>query len=292
MRSCLALSTFAMLASVLLLSSRALADEPAPAAPAATQPASDAPPAPDTAEPPPTSLPPATPPPTTPSPTAEPPATSPDGADRAGVAPASPDEDTRRSEGFRLGLDLGFQRGFDGAADRLNYGTPTLLPLGVEVAYRTSKSLLVGVRGYAALASRDDCISADSCRARAYGFGFAIEGPLARGKSIVPWIRYGAGYELLYQGGAPLDAAGHAYRGAFDLLDLRVGADLIASRGDEGKTTRIGAFIGLVGGFVVNQSGVSYLNSGGGNASPRNLDGDSGSAHLWFVMGLRGTLDP
>ena len=44
------------------------------------------------------------------------------------------------------------------------------------------------------------------------------------------------------------------------------------------------------GGFLVSQSGVSYVN-GSGNQS-RDLSRDSGSAHLWFAMGLRGNLDP
>jgi len=210
-------------------------------------------------------------------------------ADSPADAPTTEGE-TRRAEGVRLGLELGFARAFDGAPDRLNAGSPTLLPIGADVSFRTSPSLLLGFHGYAALASRDDCISVDSCRARAYGFGGHIESPLSKGKSLVPYIRYGVGYELLYQGGAPLDPGGHLYRGAFDFLDLRLCADLIATRGSEGKTGRIGMYAGLVGGVLTSQTGLSHLNGSGG--SPRDLERNSGSAHLWFAMGFRGTLDP
>jgi hypothetical protein len=202
-----------------------------------------------------------------------------------------PKADTRRAEGIRLGLDLGFARAFSGSEDRLNAGTPTLLPLGVSLSFRTSPSLLVGIHGYAALASRDDCISADSCRARAYAFGGHIETPLSRGQSFIPWLRYAINYEILYQGGAPLDPAGHVYRGAFDFFDLRVGGDFVIHRGAEGKTARIGPFAGLVGGVLTNQTGVSNVNGSSG-VQPRNLERSSGSAHLWFAMGVRGTLDP
>jgi hypothetical protein len=207
--------------------------------------------------------------------------------------PADPplkEGDTRRAEGIRLGLELGFERAFDGAVDRLNAGSPTLLPVGADVSFRTSPSVLLGFHGFAALASRDDCISVDSCKARAYGFGAHIESPLGKGTSVIPYIRYGMGYEILYQGGAPLDSGGHVYRGAFDFLDLRIGADLIATRGSAGKTGRIGVYAGFVGGVLTSQTGVSHVNGSGG--SPRDLDRSSGSAHLWFAMGIRGTLDP
>lgn len=147
--------------------------------------------------------------------------------------------------------------------------------------------MLLGFNGYYGIASRDDCISADSCRARGYGLGGHIENVLGKGKSFVPFIRYGVGYEVLYHGGAPLDAAGHTYRGALDFFDFRIGGDFIASRGEAGKTTRIGAYAGFVGGFLVNQSGVSYS-----QGSSRNLDTAIPTAHLWFTVGLRATLDP
>lgn len=317
----LALSSVVALVSILLAAAPASADEPdagsAPAAPTPPAASAGAPAAPgDTPVPsttpqaaPTQAATPQAPPPSTPAlpppaPVAPPPssgaAASSATAERAGHdtpadAPADAPKkegDTRRAEGLRLALDLGFQRAFDGAQDRLNAGSPTLLPLGVDVSMRTSASLLVGLHGYAALASRDDCVSdVDSCRARAYGFGAHVEAPLSKtATSFVPWIRYGVTYEILYQGGAALDAEGHVYRGAFDIVDLRIGGDFIVARGSNGKTARIGGYLGLVGGFLVNQTGVTHRNGSGGQ--PRDLDRDSGSAHLWFTGGLRATLDP
>lgn len=260
--------------------------EPLPPPPPSSQPAQPAQPPPSAAQPP--SQPPAEP--TDGLPSWAPPPMPPS---RAETPPdsAEPPADTRRAEGIRLGLDLGFERAFSGAEDRLNAGTPTLLPLGVSLSFRTSPSILLGVHGYAALASRDDCISADSCRARAYAFGAHIETPLSRGQSFIPWLRYAVNYEILYQGGAPLDPAGHVFRDAFDFFDVRIGGDFVVHRGAEGKTARIGPFAGLVGGVLVNQSGVSNVNGPSGT-QPRNLERSSGSAHLWFAMGVRAVLDP
>jgi hypothetical protein len=225
---------------------------------------------------------------------APPPAARPATAARAtpGDADGGPETpatraDTRRAEGIRLGLALAYSRAFSGADDRLSSGSPSLIPLELAVSFRTSPSMLLGFNGYYGIASRDDCIKPDSCRARGYGFGGHIENVLGRGKSFVPFIRYGLGYEVLYHGGAPLDPAGHTYRGAFDFFDFRIGGDFIASQGDKGKTTRIGAYAGFVGGLMVNQTGVSY-----GQNARRDLDRSVGSAHLWFTVGLRATLDP
>ncbi len=276
----------ATLASFFLATMPALADEPpAPLAPATSPPAAEPAPAlaPSEAA-------------QAPAPIAEPPAAS---APVAEAAPARPSEADRpapygdeasRDGGLRLALDLGFQRALDGAKDRLNSSTPTLLPLGADVSYRTSRTFLVGAHGYAALASRDDCISADSCRARGYGFGAHVEGMIKRGHSYAIWIRYGVGYEILYQGGLPLDPGGHQVRDAIDFVDFRVGADFTVHRGQEGKTARIGPFAGLVAGTMVNQSGIT--NQNGSSNQPKNLDRDSGSAHVWFALGIRATLDP
>jgi hypothetical protein len=266
----------------------ALADEPTPApTPASPAEAPAAAPAPAPA--------PVPAPAEAPAPVAEPPAPAPPvvapaAAEAEKPAPDGDGDEASRPSGVRLALDLGFQRALDGAKDRLSNGSPTLLPLGADISFRTSKTFLVGAHGYAALASRDDCIAADSCRARGYGFGAHVEGMVKRGRSYAIWLRYGVGYEILYQGGLPLDPAGHMVKDAIDLVDFRVGADLTVHRGQDGKTARIGPFAGLVAGTMVNQSGITKQNGSG--SQPKNLNRDSGSAHVWFALGVRATLDP
>lgn len=243
-------------------------DEPAP--PSADPVPADAPPA----------SPPAAPTPETPLPPAPAPPT---------YEPTRTSSDVVRAEGARLGLELGFSRAFSGDADRLNASSPSLIPLGADVSFRASPTLLFGFHGHVALASRDDCLGADRCRARAYALGAHVETALSKGaRSFVPWLRYGMGWELVYQGGQSGDPAGHKYRNAIDLMDLRLGGDFVIGRGEAGRTTRIGPFIGLVGGVSTGQTGIRRDATG----FARDLDRDGGKAHLWFNIGVRGTLDP
>jgi hypothetical protein len=167
------------------------------------------------------------------------------------------------------------------------------LPLGIDVAGRTSPTFLVGGHVYAALASRNDCLSADSCRARAYGFGPHIEVAFSKNPkaSFIGWFRYGMTFEIGYQGGRVNDPTGYTYRQAFDFMDARLGGDFIVSRGSAGKTTRIGGYIGMTTGIMTGQSGVSHTALGFGG-QPLNLSRDSGDPHIWFSVGLRATIDP
>ncbi len=236
---------------------------------AAAQP--DAPPAPPPDPEPPPAAPEATP----PTPAPPPPKTE---------APA-PEAPVARTEGLRLGLDLGYTRGTTARSDNVAAGTPSLLPLGLDLSLRTSKRVLLGLHGTAALGSRDDCLSSDHCTARDYTFGGHVEATFLEGRSIIPWFRYGISYEVLYHGGSVADGGSHQYRDALDILDARIGADYVLGRGEAGKTTRLGAYLGMITGVGVDRTGAT----GGG----RNTGQDFTSAgHVWLGLGLRATLDP
>lgn len=273
------------------------AAQPAPAQPPPAQPP---PPAGDpAAQPPidPNAPPPTTAPPDLPPPPAQPPndpnAPLPPGADAPqGGQPQTPPE-TTRGEGLRLGVDFGYTRAASADPGRFSEGSPSLLPLGIDVAARTSPTFLVGGHVYAALASRNDCLSADSCRARAYGFGPHIEVAFSKNPkaSFIGWFRYGMTFEIAYQGGRVNDPTGYVYRQAIDFMDARLGGDFIVSRGNAGKTTRIGGYIGMTTGVMTGQSGVSHT-ALGSSGQPLNLSRDSGDPHIWFSVGMRATFDP
>lgn len=203
--------------------------------------------------------------------------------------PAEPDRKDAppvvRDSGMRLGLDLGFARASTARSDNLTNGSPSLIPFGVDVSFRTSERVLLGFHGSMALASRDDCLSSDHCTARDYTFGPHVEAAFGSSKTIIPWFRYGMNVEMMYRGGSAGDGGAHEYRDGFDLLDARLGADLVLGRNAEGKTTRIGAFVGMIGGVGLGNSGAT------GDHRPLSSTERSGG-HVWFTLGLRGTLDP
>jgi hypothetical protein len=204
-------------------------------------------------------------------------------------SPAPPAPTAPLASGVRLGLELGFARANSPRGDVLTQGSPSYLPIGADVSLRTSEKVLLGLHGHAALASRDDCGSLDSCTARSYGVGAHIETPFATTSSnVLPWFRYGVGWEMLYRSGVLGDSGGHAYRSAIDMLDARVGVDFVLQRLGEGRSVRLGPYAGMVAGVMTSQDG-----SFGYPGQPRqSLDSSGGNGHLWWVIGARGTIDP
>lgn len=246
-------------ASLLLLASPALADEPAEAsAPEAAAPEAAAPEA-------------AAPMPTTPESKPEAP-------------PEREHEPAFRSEGMRVGLDLGFARASGEAAGRLDQGSPSLIPLGADVSFRTSAKVLLGFHGHLGLASRSDCLGDSNCTARGYGLGTHVEAAFKAGGTFVPYIRYGIGWEMLHQSGAYKNGDAYVYRHAFDLVDLRFGGDFRLAKGEAGRATRLGPFVGMIAGIGIDEV------SGGGRTSTSNRE--FGTGHIWFVVGARATIDP
>jgi hypothetical protein len=265
---------------VLVLESTAFAQDPAPPLPPATEPAPAPATPPPPAEPPPVATPPA---PTAP----PPPAMNSDGSAPAAESAEKPVTGPRDS-GVRLGLELGFQRASTSTSDNVTAGTPSLIPIGAELAFHTSATMLWGLHGYAALASRDDCLRSDDCTGRGYGLGGQLEVALGRGPTFMPFFRYGIGWETIYHGGLIADRGGHTYRSGFDLVDARLGADFVVARGAEGKTSRIGGYLGMIAGVQLSESGGT---SGRNGSAPQSLDSDGGVGYVWFTLGVRGNMD-
>ena len=195
-----------------------------------------------------------------------------------------------RDDGLVLGLDFAFGRAIGDASDRLNSVSPTYLPVGLSASFRTSQRVMLGMHAHAALASREDCVSTASvnCTARDYGVGAHVESAVGTpGTTLVPWFRYGLGWELLYRGGIVGLNDAYSYRHALKLIDARFGLDFVVHRTETGKTTRIGPFLGMIAGVAVGDFG-SYESFG----TRRDIDRPNGDAHLWFLLGIRATTDP
>lgn len=197
------------------------------------------------------------------------------------LALALAQEEAPRSEGMRLSLDLGFWRALGTATDRTNAGSPSLIPIGADVSWRTSQRVLLGAHGHVGLASRDDCLGDTGCTGRGYGLGVHAELAFAASRWFVPYFRYSIGWEMIHQSAAFRNADAYRYRHGFDVLDVRFGGDFVVARGAEGRTTRVGPFLGMIVGL-----GIDEVSSGRGTREP-----EFGSGHTWFVMGARGTTD-
>jgi hypothetical protein len=196
--------------------------------------------------------------------------------------PAPPAEPPARAEGMRLALDLSFARSTGESTDRVNAGSPSLIPLGADVSWRVSRRVLLGGHGHVGLASRDNCLGDTDCTARGYGLGAHVETGIGSSSFVIPYFRYALGWEMIHQIGAYQNADAYRYRHAFDLLDVRFGTDFVVARGEAGRTTRIGPFVGMI-------AGLALAEVAGGGLTTRNPE--FGSGHLWFLIGGRGTMD-
>lgn len=180
---------------------------------------------------------------------------------------------------MRLGLELGFWRASGEDSGRINAGSPSLIPIGADVSWRTSKRVLLGFHGHAGLASRNDCLGDTECTGRGYGLGAHVELAFGSGPTFIPYFRYAVGWQMLHLMSAYRNAEAYRYRHAVDLLDVRFGGDFVVARGSDARTTRIGPFAGMNVGYAVAE----VTSFGGPDAT---LGG-----HVWFVIGARGTTD-
>ena len=161
----------------------------------------------------------------------------------------------------------------------MNAGSPSLIPIGADVSWRTSKKVLLGVHGHAGLASRNDCLGDTSCTGRGYGLGGHIEVAFTSTGIFIPYFRYAFGWQVIHHLGRFQNEDAYRYRHAIDLLDVRFGGDFVVARGREGRTTRIGPFAGMNVGVGVDE------------APETAARGQGLGGHLWFVLGVRGTTD-
>lgn len=180
---------------------------------------------------------------------------------------------------MRLALDLSFWRASGEDSSRVNAGSPSLVPVGADASWRTSRRVLLGVHGHAGLASRDDCLGETSCTGRGYGLGAHVELAFGSSRLFIPYFRYGLGWQVIHHLGAYKNEDAYRYRHALDLIDVRFGGDFVVARGAEGRTTRIGPFVGMNVGIGLDQAT---------NTAAR---GQGLGGHLWILLGVRGTID-
>jgi hypothetical protein len=105
-----------------------------------------------------------------------------------------------------------------------------------------------------------------------------------RGGSVSPWVGVQSGYEFLFIGGREGGVGFEEHLNGFELLSVRVGADVSA-----GPQLRLGAFAGWGMGTFMSRSVRCGRNCG--DLSPE-LGSISPSLHHYAAFGLRLEIDP
>ncbi len=150
-------------------------------------------------------------------------------------------------------------------------------PIWVDLGYRVTPNLLLGLYGVYGIAfmSDDRCDEADECSAKDIRFGVQAQYHLSPAESFNPWFGLGIGYEILdfhYKDGDTV--ADESLKG-FEFLNLQVGGDFKLS-----DSIGVGPFVS----FSLGQ----YSSFGFGDES-RSLD--KKGLHEWLTIGARGSFN-
>jgi opacity protein-like surface antigen len=200
-------------------------------------------------------------------------------------AAAAPSPPPAKPNDWLVGLRLGYARALSSDEGRgINYQTPSLIPIGIDLAYRATLHTYLGAFGQLALASRTDCtsMSASACKAKEYKIAFAVQYHFRPELSFDPWFGYALGVEVEHLSGFVSDQNGYVTRVGLEVASFQVGGDFLVRSGEGKRATRIGPFLGLGVGTTLSESG---------HAGALSLSNDGGGAFAWFSIGARGAFD-
>ena len=184
--------------------------------------------------------------------------------------------------GFQLGARAGYVRALDSSSpSSLTYQTPSLLPIAIDLGYRTSSHIYLGLTVQLALASRSDCSGASgTCAAKEYRVGGTFQYHFSPFRGFDPWFGVGVGYENLHLTGFYGDPSGHITRTGLVLMDAQLGGDFALTSG--ARPPRLGPFVGLAIGSAGSETGAQY---------GKNVSRSPAADHQWATIGVRGTYD-
>jgi hypothetical protein len=190
---------------------------------------------------------------------------------RAGVA----QQDIQLSRrGLAMALRVGWgipqgqrERGFD-----LADSTIGMVPVWLDLGYRFTDSLLVGIYAQYAFALPRRCPFARDCNASDVRFGFQAQWHFGARDAIDHWIGIGTGFEIYDE-----DVSGMAQRfGGYEFVNLQVGEDFSL-----GRRFGLGPFATLsIGKFTGVQHGPS-------EGPLQDFEISARSLHFWVIFGLR-----
>jgi hypothetical protein len=189
-------------------------------------------------------------------------------------APPSPDG---LELGLRTGLALPFGK-MDANADDLSRTVSFQVPIWIDLAYRITPRLVVGV--YAQLGFVVHESACPGCSSRDWRFGANLRYHLQPMKKVDPWVGFGAGYEIFTQDFAvPGGFSGTLTGRGWEIANVQVGLDLRVAR-----RVSLGPFVSLSFDEITSES----LSSSG-----RDMEsGDLGKTlHEWLLLGFRGRFD-
>ncbi|HMJ10422.1 MAG TPA: hypothetical protein VK524_03395 [Polyangiaceae bacterium] len=180
--------------------------------------------------------------------------------------------------GLRLGygIPLGKVGSIPDGEIKLNDVVAGQVPIWVDLGYRVTPNLLLGLYGiYGITIMGDFCDDADSCSAKDLRFGIQAQYHVSPGESFNPWFGLGIGYEILDYSVEDDNVVGEGSFKGFEFAHLQAGGDF-----------KISDAVGL-GPFVSFSLG-QYSTFGFGDSSESF---EKKAMHEWLTIGARGTFN-
>lgn len=178
------------------------------------------------------------------------------------------------ARGFAMALRVGWgipqgeqQNGVD-VGDR----SLGILPVWLDLGYRVTKHVLVGVYAHYAFAFLRDCPADGSCSASDVRFGLQAQWHFGARHAVDHWIGLGAGFEIYDE---EVQGITRRYTG-FEFANLQFGEDFSL-----GNRLGLGPFLSLsLGQFTHVEQTAGKRRLSDQEIAPKTL-------HLWAVIGLR-----
>ncbi|HMJ11118.1 MAG TPA: hypothetical protein VK524_06900 [Polyangiaceae bacterium] len=178
------------------------------------------------------------------------------------------------ARGFAIALRVGWgipqgeqQTGVD-AADR----SLGMLPVWLDLGYRVTTHLLVGVYAHYAFAFVNACPAGADCNASDVRFGLQAQWHFGARQSIDHWVGIGTGFEIYEE---EVEGVTRRFTG-FEYVNLQLGEDF-----------SLGHRLGL-GPFVsVSLGEFRHLEQSMGRRRLSDEEIPASALHLWAVLGLR-----
>jgi hypothetical protein len=190
--------------------------------------------------------------------------------------PATPVEQkdialTRRGIAMALRSGWGIPQGQSVSGEDLAASSIGLVPVWLDLGYRFTDSLLVGIYAQYAFGVVRDC-PGDPCNASDLRVGFQAQWHFGARDSVDHWVGIGTGFEIYDQDLARMTAR----FGGYEFVNLQVGEDFSL-----GRRFGLGPFVAwTLGQFTGVQRGPS-------NSRLQDFDIAKRALHSWVMIGLR-----
>ena len=194
--------------------------------------------------------------------------------------------------GFEIGLRTGYAiplgKGGANSSYDLNEAISGAVPIWLDLGYRVTPQIMVGVYGAYAFGFLGDTLDrvcttgGGDCSTHDIRLGAELQYHILPRQQADPWLGLGLGYEWLGFSASAAGQDGSETASGFEFINLQAGVDFAPS---DQTNFGIGPFLA----FSVAQ--YSDLSCSGAGAAACNVTFET-TTHEWLTFGVRGTIVP